>query len=94
MPPLEAFLPTVGRNVEPVRPVTGEVVGHAARFGSGAVRDTEDCVILAWDEPSEACGELDLALSDDDRGCAGSVFQESRTTGGPSSAVKSVSGRS
>ena len=69
-------------------------VGHAL-CGGGAVRLTRDCLLLTAGECSDCLGELERALSEEpDAASAASVFQESRTTGGPSSAEKSVSGRS
>ncbi len=70
-----------------------EVAGHA-RSGGGAVRDTRDCFMASVGECSTVMGEFERALSEEDAGCAESAFQESRGMGGPSSAVKSESGRS
>ena len=86
--------PEAARNLAALLLAPGVSVGHA-RFGAGAVREASDCLVLTVGECSEGClGEFERALSEEAEADIGSVFQESRTIGGPSSAEKSHSGRS
>ena len=98
LPRLRAAAPRSGfRGLGPVRdldvPAPGVAVGHA-RSGGGAVREAMDRLALTVGDSSDCFGEFERALSEEpDAKGTGSVFQESRTMGGPSSTEKSHSGR-